>query len=314
MQLIFLVPSNANAWSSTLLRGNQLCDISRRYLGDKFECKALRMPLSGKRYPKRAFTTGHQLAWMATCPRDAIYFVTKQCMERLHPVSIEVLRWRSRGVLFDYLDADLESVSMRGAGIHVCASKAQYQYMERTQRPSNSGSVAFLPDGYDCRLPRCAPTTGPVRTAYWGASKNTYIPEAINNKIYSIDGTAEPTTDTLNRLSKYRLHYCVRKPCVDIGKTIFKPLTKAANAAACGANIIINRDAYDAVDLLGTDYPYFVDANDDIDIYNVLESAIHGTDSPEWLKARNIMNSLAAQLSPESIARQLDTILQPLVE
>jgi hypothetical protein len=97
-------------------------------------------------------------------------------------------------------------------------------------------------------------------------------------------------------------------------KTIFKPLTKAANAAACGANIIINRDAHDAVDLLGTDYPYLVDAGDDDNIVKVFEHAREGVDGPNWVKARSAMDDLAAQLSPESTARQLRLILRPLAE
>ena len=129
-----------------------------------------------------------------------------------------------------------------------------------------------------------------------------------------ISGAAEPSADIMHTLSKYRLHYGVRTTSMDSEKIIFKPLTKAANAAACGANIIINRDAHDAVDLLGEDYPYLVDANDDENIVKAFEHARDGVDGRDWVKARSAMNDLATQLSPQSIARQLGLILRPLAE
>ena len=130
-----------------------------------------------------------------------------------------------------------------------------------------------------------------------------------------IDGEAAPSAQILEELSRYRLHYGVRVAPRGTGKqTVFKPLTKAANAAACGANIVINRDAHDAVALLGADYPYLVDADDDDSIIEVFERARDGADGHDWVKARNAMDDLAAQLSPESIARQLGLILRPLTE
>jgi len=314
IKLFFLTPDTNKPWGSSLMRGNQLCEIAERHLGDRFECATMEMPLTGKRQPKRGLNALHQIAWMATCPRDAIYFVTKQCLERLHPVSAEILNWRARGVLFDYVDADMATVPMHGTDIHLCASYTQYHYMTREQRHVLPASVALLLHGYDNRLQSCAPTTGAAHAVYWGALENTRIPPALADKIFLISGATGPSADIMHTLSRYRLHYGIRTTSMASRKTIFKPLTKAANAAACGANIIINRDAHDAVDLLGTDYPYLVDAGDDDNIVKVFEHAREGVDGPNWVKARSAMDDLAAQLSPESTARQLRLILRPLAE
>lgn len=296
------------------MRGFQLCEIAQNHLGDKFTCATMKIPLPGKRQPKRSLKIAHQIAWMRTCPRDAIYFVTKQCIENLHPLSAEILNRRARGVLFDYVDADMATVSMHGADVHLCASHAQYYYMMRKQRRVSPASVALLPHGYDIRLQNCAPTTGAAHAVYWGAIENTHIPPALDNEIYLLSGATEPSADITQLLSQYRLHYGVRTRPTDSTKTIFKPLTKAANAAACGANIIINRDAHDAIDLLGTDYPYLVDTFDDDTIVKVFEHAREDADGYDWIKARSAMDNLAAYLSPESIARQLGLILRPLAE
>lgn len=296
------------------MRGIQLCEIARSHLGDKFDCATMKIPLSGKRQPKRSLKAAHQIACMATCPRNAIYFVTKQCIEKLHPVSAEILHRRARGVVFDYVDADMATVPMHGADIHLCASYAQYHYMTREQRHVSPNSVALLLHGYDNRLQSCAPTSGAAHAVYWGALENTRIPPALADNILLISGATEPSADIMRTLSWYRLHYGVRVPSMDVRQTIFKPLTKAANAAACGANIIINRDAHDAVDLLGADYPYLIDADDDDNIVKTFEHARKGVDGSDWVKARSSMHALAAQLSPESTARQLDLVLRPLSE
>jgi len=296
------------------MRGHQLCEISQHHLAEKFDCKTMRMPLSSKLQSKRNFKAARQMAWMSRCPRDAIYFVTKQCMERLNPTAAEILQWRARAVLFDYVDTDMETVLTCGADIHLSASNAQYEYMKKKKQFSNNSSVALLPHGYDYRLQRCAPTKGPVHTAYWGNLRNTYIPQSISNDISVIDGAVALSTDTLDELSRYRLHYCVRNKFQDFEKTVFKPLTKVANAAACGANILINHDAHDAVDFLGPDYPYFVNLEDDANIVNVFKAALNGAGGSDWLYALNAMNLVAKQLSPEQMANQLNSILRPLTD
>lgn len=314
MELFFLTPDTKNPWGSSLMRGIQLCEIAQNHLADDFACATMKIPFPGKRHPKRSLKIAQQIAWSAKCPRDAIYFVPKQCIERMHPIAAEMLHRRARGVVYDYVDADMASVPMHGADIHLCASHAQYRYMIREQPHGPSACVALLPHGYDSRLERCAPTAGAAHAVYWGALENTHIPSALADDIFLISGAADLSANTIHTLSPYRLHYGVRAASIHIGESIFKPLTKAANAAACGANIIINRDAHDVVDLLGANYPYLVDAHDDDNIVKVFEHARDGVDGHDWVKARSAMDDLAAQLSPESIARQLGLILRPLTE
>lgn len=314
IKLFFITPDTGRPWGSSIMRGDQLCEIAQPHLGDRFECATMKMPLLDKRQPRRSVKAVRQIAWMAKCPRHAIYFVTKQCLEMLNPISAEILNRRARGVLFDYVDADMATIGMRGCDIHLCASRAQYDYMTKMQQRVARESVALLPHGYDCRLQRCAPTTGKVHTTYWGELENAHIPKPIAEEIFTIAGRTSPSKQLLQILSQYRLHYGVRAVSKDPRRTVFKPLTKAANAAACGANIVINRDAHDVVDLLGADYPYLVDADDDDTIIEVFEHARRGADGSDWIKARKAMDDLAAQLSPESIARQLGHILRPFTE
>jgi hypothetical protein len=221
IKLCFLIPDTDKPWGSSLMRGNQLCEIARRHLGNRFDCATMKMPLLGLGQPLRSVNSVRQIAWMAACPLDAIYFVTKQCIEELNPISAEILKRRAQGVLFDYVDSNMAKVPMRDADIHLCASQAQYDYMTRKQRRVSPASVALLPHGYDCRVKRCAPATGAVQAIYWGALKNTHIPPAIAREIFVIDGEVAPSAKILDELSQYRLHYGVRIASSGAGKKSF---------------------------------------------------------------------------------------------
>lgn len=315
MRLIFVIPDRS-LWGSTIMRGIQLHKIAKRYLQEDFDCEIMRMPwYGGQSLLRQAETFTRQIPWIATRPRDAIYVVTKQCLYGFNPVAAEILQWRSRGVIFDYVDADMATISMRGADVHLCASHAQFDYLRKINNTADSSTIGLVHHGYDLRLRERRNGLNVFRSVYWGAARNTYIPENIRSEIFVINGEKSPTEETFSTLSQFNFHFCFRAFGPDKqGKVVFKPFTKGANAAACGANVLVNHESHDAVQLLGMDYPYIVKSNDDDSIVQTFNNAKTGFGGSEWLRARDAMVELKHQLSPKNISYQLKAVIQPLVD
>jgi len=94
---------------------------------------------------------------------------------------------------------------------------------------------------------------------------------------------------------------------------VFKPLTKAVTAAACGAPVLVNRAAHDAEALLGQDYPYLVDLVTTETVLALLDRVQSGFGSVEWRHALETMHALRARLAPPQTARTFESILEALL-
>lgn len=309
-EVFFVVPGSGQPWGSTSLRGFQLCEISRARLQNRYSFRLERMPV---RRPS-GITRIVQRLWANTRAPGAIYFITKQCVEHLDPVAAKILQHRARAVLFDYVDTDMATVSMRGADVHLCASLAQYEYLVQRKGIHLEGDVELLPHGFDNRFEVAEPHDGEKLTAvYIGASENILIPNQLRSKVVMLEArTSEEMSAVFSQTGKYNFHYCVRPPTFIKNRIVFKPFTKGITAAVCGANVIVNREAHDAEALLGIDYPYLVDAPDNAQIIEVFGSAEAGVGSPDWQRAQKTMLELIEKSSPDAIADNLDRILRPL--
>lgn len=228
------------------LRGVQLCALARRHPGDRYDFSMMRMPA------RRRF--GLQTAWAHTRPRNVIYVLTKDRVQYIDPEAAEILRSRSRGVLFDYVDTDMTKMHMTGADLHLCASHAQLDYVKgRLQNRTDGGVADLLLHSCDARLDTSAGVAmDRLRAAYIGAPEYAGIPPALTADIPILDaGSDAKMTALLKRLNEFNFHYCVRAPTVRGDQVIFKPFTKGATAAALGANVIVNRGTHDAARPLG---------------------------------------------------------------
>ena len=308
----FVVPSSGEIWGSTFLRGLQMCEVAKRHVGEDYDFQIIGMPMLRNRALGLA-NIPMQYLWAATRPSGAIYIVMKQCIEGLSSTAAEMLQSRARGVIFDYVDADMSRILMRGADIHLCASYAQYSYI--SERLNNNG-VQLMLHNYDARfevLP--AKTAGTLGTVYLGAIRNTYIPPNLREKVDIFEGSSyEDMNIQIDSIGGYNFHYCVRPPTVTRNQVIFKPFTKGATAAVCGANVLVNKETHDAVQLLGDDYPYLVDTLDDVLITEKFAAAEAGVGGADWQRAISVMAELAFQLSPEQAALKLHKILKPMSE
>lgn len=88
----------------------------------------------------------------------------------------------------------------------------------------------------------------------------------------------------------------------------YKPFTKGFTAAACNANILVNRDVDDAVEMLGSDYPFLTDPTPE-SITETFRLAQDSYGGPIWRDALNRMEVMRATVEPTALARQLAEIV-----
>jgi hypothetical protein len=95
--------------------------------------------------------------------------------------------------------------------------------------------------------------------------------------------------------SKFNLHLCLQRR--DGLHALLKPATKVSTAAAVLANVLTYRDP-SAVELLGVEYPFYVDRDETLAIRMVRE-AFGGKD---WKRGREMMKEVREKTSLQAIA------------
>ena len=144
------------------------------------------------------------------------------------------------------------------------------------------------------------------------AFKMCYIgnsPENTNNVSYleSIPDITFIYTDTrhaernrwMHQISPFTSHYAVR---IDPMQCKTKPLAKIGVAAACNANIIINRSNA-ASELLGDDYPFYTE-NSKQSVLETIEFAKENYGNSIWKQSLDRMEELKKQLVLETVVHQ----------
>lgn len=130
------------------------------------------------------------------------------------------------------------------------------------------------------------------------------IPSEINGKKFTetfpdvkgieVDTKHAKRCDWMRIAAPYRCHFAVR---LDQRECMMKPLAKVGVAAACNANIIVNRSNA-AVELLGTDYPYLCDDSVE-DARKTIERARSDFGNSTWQTGLERIAELRNRLSIE---------------
>ncbi|MCQ4161582.1 hypothetical protein NON00_16825 [Roseomonas sp. GC11] len=97
----------------------------------------------------------------------------------------------------------------------------------------------------------------------------------------------------------YRFHYAIRPASKLDG--VFKPFTKGAVAAVCGAMIVCAEDDREARASLGDDYPFFVGRCGLPQLHKKINEILQEEDDGVLEKARQAMICLRQKNSPEAI-------------
>jgi hypothetical protein len=88
--------------------------------------------------------------------------------------------------------------------------------------------------------------------------------------------------DILAEMMGANMHYAVREMDAKAGRHTFRPYTKGFNAAAVGANVLVNAQAHGAVEWPGADHPFLTgDCEADM-IAAAIDKAEGMFGNPEW--------------------------------
>jgi hypothetical protein len=283
--IVFVYADRYKHSGSTIMRGAQLLSIVKRFHGKQFRLKY--RPLS-------------------TDYRNCLVFLTKGAVTDITADQIIALIKRGNKVVLDPVDNPLDSQKANSATAVIAAS------LEAFDAYSKQGFRTYLINHHvDTRLPRKASTPpANLRCGYFGELVNTIITDQISRMVDFVHvDTGKQSNDWLAKPCQYNLHYAVRSANVEA----FKPFLKGFTAAACDANIIIQKDQVEAVRWLGEDYPFLLPANPtEQDIINMLLHIQSVFGDGEWKRALQKMNEIKQRTSDNTIADEFAAMAQAL--
>ncbi len=278
--LVFLTGDHPSFLGSKFLRARQLCAIAQKFL-DGLGVKAR---ASSK--PKTA--------------SDAVVVLNKSFLAVASPEQVVALQARGNAVLADFVDRPADGYMCRVVDGFLASSYAQ----ERSLREAFPDKPTFLVLHHaDLRIPLGCADNAAARFGYFGKAYN-----ALHLDGLASDGLCDPfdagqfdAPDWMSRLPDYSAHYAVRARHAFDG---FKPFTKGAVAAKCGAVVLAERDE-ETVLSLGADYPFLLSSTAYEDVRDAIVQMKEGHGGPEWGAARAAMLDLRQRTKPARIAEGL---------
>jgi hypothetical protein len=296
--LYFVVRLGHANLGSAKMRGGDLAQIVAPHLGSRLLPRVITMP--GQRSPAL------QRLWARTRPRGGIYFLTKSSCQ-IDPEAAALLRARSLGLCFDYVDHDLGRIASELADVHVCAAHAQVERIHAMQAAGTfaKGPTQLILHNADAGLYGLAPNSRPEFSAvYCGNLINTRIPDRLAGEVAVLDASKpHRMRRVMAELPGFALHYGFRDRSAEL-QDVVKPFTKGATAAVCHANIVTAREVPDAVRLLGADYPFLAEGTTDDQIIAAFQHARDAFGGPEWQQGLQAMAAVREAVSAPALAAQ----------
>lgn len=312
-RIFFVFSKNKLHWGSTTMRAHQLAKIVSPHISKYHTILLTSLPSS--RIPWL------QYIWAERQQPGDIFIFTKYSASKVLPITLEILKKNKCFTCYDYVDTDLSKMPSTGFDIHIAASHAAFKILTSFQKkiePSqiSNGKVMLLMHNGDERLYHLngAINNNNFQMTYLGSRATTFIPREIEKELTFLEASSEKTMQAaIPFLYSFNFHYCIRNSsATTIGSVVCKPFTKGFNAALLGANLITQRNTDDAVDLLGADYPYFVDSNDGNEITDKITHIKNSFMSNEWRIAQERVLNMKNQISPEALTQQLLQITKAL--
>ncbi len=263
-----------------------------------------------------------QYFWAERQKSGDIFIFTKYSASKVLPATLEILKKNKCFTCYDYVDTDLRKMPSIGFDIHLAASHSAYKKLTFIQKQKielnqiSTGKVMLLLHNGDERLYNFKGfiNENNFQMTYLGSRATTFIPQELEKELTYLEASSEKTMQAaIPLLHSFNFHYCIRNSSTNmIGAVVCKPFTKGFNAALLGANLITQRNTDDAIDLLGSDYPYFVNSNDEEEIIDKINHAKNSFMSNEWKIAQERVFNMKSQISPEALTLQLLQITKAL--
>lgn len=293
---------------SAVMRGDQLARLIRPHLREDLRIgvvpfhAGLMAPLAVR-------------AFAPLVPSDSVVVFIKSAAKGLTPDHLAPLRQRNARIGLDSIDTPLDEIDFDLFDFHIAASLAGRSALEERLGLLGKSDVRveLLHHHYDPRITAAGiGDNRPFRCGYIGDPQNAFIPLSISNEVECVDVSyARDFAKSLSRIASFTLHYGVRPLSASVSSKgrQYKPFTKGFTAAACNSNILVNREADDAVALLGEDYPFLVSATDPDSIVEGFERARQNEGGALWHEGLCRMRALRELVAPASLAERVREIV-----
>jgi len=204
----------------------------------------------------------------------------------------------SNFIIFDILDtiglvepADLNHIS---AAIF-CSNKIRSRFSQKFKYPDLCKTIYHH---WDTRISLSPVEQETFSIGYFGERWKARIYPGIGRDISLY------YADYLDKLNHHNCHYILRP---DNHIRNFEPLTKISSAALVGAVVI--SDADHSTELLGYNYPYYVNAS----IPDMFRKVRNSFGSSEWNFARQIMSDIKERTSLSSTIKEYENLFKEIL-
>jgi hypothetical protein len=259
-------------------------------------------------------------SWLHT-RRPAVFILLKNIAYRLTPDEVRQLKKKAIAVGVDHKFGDPWTLDLPLYDFHISATESGRRAIDETLATAgaNAGEAPFTGTWYqsfdhrlkDMRLR----DLDRLSAVYLGRPQHAAIPEGLADDITVIDVLFSEQMERATReLGMYNLHYAVRPHRQETLQRAYTPFTKGATAAACGSNMLVNRQVDDAIEFLTPDYPYLVESNAPAHVEEGFRKAREEFGGPEWHRGLEIMRSVRERVSGPAQARQLVDIVTRAAE
>ena len=156
----------------------------------------------------------------------------------------------------------------------------------------------------DERLTRLRrPACEKFSAAYIGTRSLTHIPDVLIPEVTILNGTnVKEFNKVFDKLPHFNLHYCFRRAS-EGSELLVKPLTKSVTAAICHANLVTSRNVWDAVRLLGANYPFLATDNSEEAILTAFETVKSAWGTKTWEHGLEAMARVRELTSPYALGK-----------
>lgn len=283
--VVFIYADRYKFSGSTIMRGEQLSKILAKQFSNEYRVV----------YESLAFR-----------PKDSFIFLTKGAVTDITIDQITELKNNGNIVVLDPVDNPVDLSKAEATHGVIAASKAAHaEYLSKSLK-------SFLVNHHvDPRLIKGENSkANTFKAGYFGELINTIQSDKISEFVDFVHiDTGKQTNDWFAKPIQYNMHYAVRSNNTEAPK----PFLKGFTAAACGANIIIQRSQKEAVNWLGEDYPYLLSEDSgEQEIIDMLTYARDTYDTEVWNNAQATMQQISIEVSDVNVANQLHYTIQEL--
>ena len=291
--LVFLSAAAHARSASTLLRGHQLSAMVAAAFPERYAV---------------AFTED------AGGVRDAVVVLTKGAMASLPPETIAAVARRNVAAIGAWDDIRPDPEKGRIVDAHMTLSHRQTIDFGRLF----PATPAFHVTHHVNRLiGAMTPPRDRLRTGYFGDLENTVRPPALAGLVELVGIDTRDVSRSgggngwIAALPDYNCHWIVRRARPWDG---WKPFLKGFVAARCGAVAITTTDDGDAPYYLGDDWPFYARSLAAPDLEMALVTAAAAFGGPEWRRAEEIMQGVAARSTDARVLAEFDAMVRSVAD